>query len=458
MRSFDSTSGNRVRAGSSVALALALLTGTAMLSGIIAEPAHAQRNRDNDRNNDERPQYSREFIEAFTPLQEAVNAQDGSAAGIIPQFQPLLALVASPDERNAAGGLIYNTGAQTNDQDLQLQGMSLMLESGKVAPEQVGRFNFIAYQLSNARGEHARARGFLQAAIDLNFTTDTVAAADLQIAMAESFIAEERFRDGVSYLSNAIASRSASGQPVEETWYRRGLSVAYNNEIVPEVYDFVGGWVAAYPSEANWRDAINIARNLNEFESSQMLDLLRLSQRVGALKEKYEYVEYVEAADARRLPNEVKHVIEEAYASGIVSQDDIYVSDSLETANGRIESDLAELPALESDARAADAPLRTIVAAGDAFLNYAQYDKAEEFYAKAAGMTGVDREEVLTRLGIAQLEQGKFDEARASFGQVGGTRLQIARLWNVYVGEREAAASASEPAPAPAEDTVAALN
>lgn len=68
-------------------------------------------------------------------------------------------------------------------------------------------------------------------------------------------------------------------------------------------------------------------------------------------------------------------------------------------------------------------------------------------------MPGADRDEVLTRLGIAQVEQGKFDAASQTFAQVGGARSPIAKLWTAYVSEKAAAATpAVEPsAPAVAE-------
>ena len=49
MRLFVSSSRARKKPGSSIAMAVALLTGTAMLSGVIAEPAHAQRDRKKDK-------------------------------------------------------------------------------------------------------------------------------------------------------------------------------------------------------------------------------------------------------------------------------------------------------------------------------------------------------------------------------------------------------------------------
>ncbi|QIG52902.1 hypothetical protein G6N82_00865 [Altererythrobacter sp. BO-6] len=447
MRLFVSNPLARGKGARHLALAIALATGTAMLSGMVAEPAFAQREKKERKKDEGKPQYSKEFVAVYQPLSAAVNAEGADVASLKAQFPGLLAASLNPDEKMVAGNLIYNAGVRGNDRQLQLQGMTTMLESGKVEADQVGRFNFIAYQLASALGQHAQSRAYLQTAIDQNFTLENVSAADLRIAMAESYFAENNFAQGLDYLSRAIANVQASGQKVDESWYRRGLSVGYTNKIVPQVYEVVASWVGDYPSPTNWRDAVNIARNLNSFEAPEMLDLMRLSYRVDGLLEKYEYSDYVEAADARRLPREVKRVIERAYAKGHASKDDIYLSDALTQANARISSDEADLPALERDARAASAPLRTVVAAGDTFLSYGQYDKAEEFYIKALGMPGSNTALVLTRLGIAQTELGKYGEAQATFGKVEGIRAPIARLWSTYSKQK---AGAVAPAAAPA--------
>jgi hypothetical protein len=165
---------------------------------------------------------------------------------------------------------------------------------------------------------------------------------------------------------------------------------------------------------------------------------LRLSRKAGVLADKQDYLFYIEAADARRLPKEVKDVIDEAYAKNAVSKNDIFVTDSLATANGRIKADQAELPVLERDANAAGASFRTVFAAGDAFLSYGQYGKAAGFYEKSLGMAGVDRNTALTRLGIAQVGVGDYAAAQASFAKVDGARAPIAKLWNAYAVQQAA--------------------
>lgn len=436
MTPFDRKPRARKKPASHIALAVALATGTALIGTVAAQPAIARTKEK------KAAAYSKEFVAAFTPVQEALNTEGADMTAAAAQIPALVALANTPDEKNAAGSMAYNVGLKAQNQELQLQGVGLMLESGKIDEANLGKFNFLGYQLATVAGKHAQARGFLEQAMKHNFSSAEVSPAALRIAMAESYFNENRIDEGLDYLSTAIAEQKAAGQPVDVQWYRRGLSVAYNASN-PKVYRFVIGWIGDFPSESNWRDAINIARNLNDYSGAEMLDLMRLNYRKGTIKNKQEYIDYVEAADARRLPKEVQTVINQGYATGHVSKDDIYIADALKLASGRIAADHSELPALERDARAANAGIRTVVAAGDAFLSYGEAGKAAEFYAKALTMPGVDRNLVLTRLGIAQSDAGDYAGAKANFDQVTGKRAPIAMLWSAYTAEK---AGASTPA------------
>ncbi len=439
---------------SSLALALALATGSAVVAtAIMPAEASAQRARDRDRDRDRDAAaaesdgggYGDEFRAIYVPLDEALKAEGASVAALRPQIDALIPVLNTNDEKIAGGGLIFNAGISGSDRSLQLQGMEIMLASGKVPAEQVGRYNFIAYQLLNEQDDYTRARHYLQGAIDNNFTTATISAPDLRIAMAESFFSSNDLTAGFEYLEDAIAERKALGLAVEEQWYRRGVTMAYENEIVPTVYEFTALWIAAYPSSDNWRDAVNLTRNLNEFEGGEILDLFRLSRRVGALQDASDFDYYVEAADPRRLPKEVKDVITEGMASGVVSDNNLFISEALTIANGRIASDRADLPALERDAMAGSAGLRTVMAAGNAFLSYDEFGKAAGFFQRALGMPGVNTAEALTRLGISQVGSGDYAAARTTFAQVQGKRLPIAQLWTAYATQMEAASAPVAP-------------
>lgn len=420
-----------------LALAVALASGTALVAVPgFADAAHAQKKKDEKKKEDAKPVYSKEFVTAYQAVEAGLKAPDADIAALKPQILALVPLAKSPDEQIALGGMIFNAGITAKDLPTQLQGVEMMLASGKVKPEETGRFNLVAYQISAQLNQYDKAGSYLQKAIDLGYTAPNVTLADLKMNRAELFFSQERYTEGLDYLQGVINELKAAGQPVDSKLYRRGVAVAYSNQIVPQVYDFVQGWVTDYPSPESWRDAVNLTRNLNDYEGPAMLDLLRLGRRVGTLKEKNDFIYYIEAADTRRLPQEVKDVIETANTAGVIPKgSDPWVEEQLKLANGLIAEDRKGLPALERDANAPTAQLRTVMAAGDAFLSYGEYAKAAGFYEKALGMAGVDQDLALTRLGIAQAGAGNAEAARAALAKVSGNRAPIAKLWSAYAAQ-----------------------
>jgi len=359
-----------------------------------------------------------------------------------PEIDALIPLAATADDKLALGGMLFNAGITGKDYALQLLGAETMLSSGKTKPEETGRYYVVAFQLANELKQYDRARTNLQKAIDLKYSAPNLSTSDLQLNMAELFFTEDRNAEGLKFLADVIAAKKAAGETVDAKLYRRGVSVAYENEIVPQVYEFVEHWVADYPTPENWRDAVNLTRNLNEFEGPVLLDLLRLGRKIGTLTEKNDYVFYVESADPRRLPSEVKAVIDDAYAKGVIPKgSDSWIEEQYKSASGLISADRAALPSLERDANAPAAKLRTVMAAGDTFLSYGEYAKAAGFYEKSLTLADADRDTSLTRLGIAQIGAGNVDAAIATLKQVSGARAPIALLWTAYAEQQAASAT-----------------
>lgn len=420
---------------SGMAMAIAIATGAMITtSAIVAEPAYAQKKKKKKK---EKAEYSKEFIAAYSPVNDAFNAENADTAALKPQLLAIVPLAKSPDEKNALGGLLYNASISLKDPAMQSQGMEMMLSSGKVAPERIAGFNFIAFQLRYAAEDFAGAQPFLQAAMDNNYTNERYNADDLKLLMFETKVSDGKLVDAIGYVEAQAASKKAAGGTVPEIWYRRAVSEAYGAELGPQLYSIVQLWVADYPTTKNWTDAINLTRNLNEYESPEMLDLMRLASTVGTITDLNDVSLYVESADPRRLPLEVKNLIEKAYADGTVSRDDIYLADSLTTANQRIPADRSELPEIEAEADATTGDLKTVMAAGDVFYSYGEFAKAERFYSKALTMPGVDTALAQTRLGMSQIALGKYDDAKATLGKVQGNREPIAGLWATYAAEKQ---------------------
>ena len=62
--------------------------------------------------------------------------------------------------------------------------------------------------------------------------------------------------------------------------------------------------------------------------------------------------------------------------------------------------------------------------------------KAADLYQIALGKPGVDTAQVLTRLGIAQVDSGNYAGAQATFAKVSGARKPIAELWSAYAAQK----------------------
>lgn len=416
---------------STFALALALAAGGVAGATMLDAPAHAAK-----KEKKAKPTYSNGFVEAYKPLEELAKAEPVDYAALKAGFPALLAALETDDDRYAAGSFIYSNAAKQQDQAMALQGMELMLKSGKVPEENIGQFNFVVGQLAYAAKDYAKARPYFQAAADAGYTDN-----DPLIFVAESYFAEDQAQQGLTYLSDLINAKVAAGEKVDEAWLKRGLAQAYNNNLKAEAQKYSNWYVKEYPGEASWGDAVAILLNTGGYQNPEILDLLRLGQRAGALRDGQLYLEYVDAADYRRLPAEVVSVIDEGYAKGKLDKTDPYAIDTRRQAAERAATDRADIDKLMADANKSGATLATVLAAGDTLLALGRPADAEPFYAKALNMQAVNAPMVMTRLGIAQFDQGKYAEAEATFNKVEGARKPIANLWAIYANQKATAAT-----------------
>jgi tetratricopeptide (TPR) repeat protein len=416
------------------ALAIALATGAAMVGAVgFADTAQAQkRPKGGTKSN-----YSKEFVVAYQALEATMKSEAPDPATVASQSAAVASVAASVDERFAAGDMIMRAGVVTQDGSLQVQGVEMLLASGMLPAEQVGRYNFIAYQANTFLKQHDKARGYLKRALDENFATDTITPDMLQTEMMQSYFSVGQYREGIGYLIGLLERQREQGAKADEKLYRLGVGNAYTYEVLPELYQLTQMWISDYPGDFTWRESINITRNLNNFESPEILDLLRLARRVNVLENKQDYMLYIEAADARRLPLEVKEVIDQSYARNAGTQGDTWVSEQLKIATGRIATDRAEMASMEADASKPGAALRTINATANTLLSYGEYAKAAKFYEKALNMPGVQRDEVLNRMGMAQISMGDHSAGIATLREVKGLRQPLAELWISYAKQQQ---------------------
>jgi tetratricopeptide (TPR) repeat protein len=176
-----------------------------------------------------------------------------------------------------------------------------------------------------------------------------------------------------------------------------------------------------------------VVEQLHSPEPAVYLDLLRLMMLTGSLDDVARFARYLDAIDPRLMATEAGRVLAAARAAGALTEADPDYTRIKAIVDERSPGEAAEAADYAAEAPSA-ANGRPAQNAADLYLALEDFAKAEEMYQLALSKGGVDRDAVLTRLGIAQARLGKSAEAKATFAQVAaGPRGAVAQLWSAYV-------------------------
>jgi hypothetical protein len=361
----------------------------------------------------------------------AVAQVDAALGGGKAKLDAATAAATTQGDKLKLGEMTRTYGVLVDDVAMQHSGLVMMLDSGLLTPDMTGKVQWFAGVTAYQSHDYAGAARYIQMAKDGGFTDP-----QLDAVLGDAY---RRSNNPAAALANAqkeIAAAKAAGTKPSETSIRTALQTAYDGKQTGPAIDLAVMLVQDYPSQNAWNNSINVVRSLSQYQSQESLDLMRLMSRTGALTNERDYVEYIQALDPRRLPGEAQKVIDAGLAAGKLRASDPFVVEAKGIAGGRIAADRASLPGLERDARASSASGTTVLGAADAFLSYGDAAKAESLYAIAVGKAGTESDRALTRLGIAQLDQGKAAEAQATFAKVQGQRKPIAQLWSAYAAQK----------------------
>lgn len=427
---------------SRIALAVALSGG---LMTSIATPAFAAKKEKPSKG----ANYSPEFQKAAAPIQKALteatagmtgNLQDAQLQAAKVKFDAAMggdgkaaltaaqASATTPDDKVALGSFMRNYGLIAQDKTMMLKGLDIAITSGAMPADQLGKSNFdagvTAYQLK----DYASAAKYFKAAKDGGYVDPSN---QLDAVLADSYRRSNNPAAAAQLSQDELAKAKAAGTKPSEGAIRTALQAAYDAKQVGPATDLAAQLAEYYPSPASWTSALQVTRQLNSMNPQDDLDLMRLMNRTGAMSTRNDYMTYIQDADPRRLPAETLKIIDQGVSAGKVTAGD--VAEYRAVAQGRVAADRAALPSYDKDARSSSASFATINGSADAHLSNALPAKAEELYKLALPKAGAEKDRVLTRLGIAQADQGKYADAQATFAQITGARVPIAKLWIAYV-------------------------
>jgi tetratricopeptide (TPR) repeat protein len=363
---------------------------------------------------------------------------DAALGGAKAKLDASAAVATTPGDKLKLGEMTRSYGVLVDDLALQHNGLAMMLDSGVLAPAMVPQVQWLTGVTAYQQRDYAGAVKYIQPAFAAGYRDSQGL---LPQVLADAYKRTNNAAGALSVAQAEISAAKTAGTKPSETAIRTALQAAYDAKQMGPATDLAVALVQNYPNPKTWNASINVVRALASYQSQEALDLMRLMGRTNSYETDRDYVEYIQAVDPRRLPGEAQKVLDAGVAAGKLKTSDPFVAEARGIVTGRLAADRASLPGLERDARAANASAATVSGAGDAFLSYGDAAKAEALYTIALAKSGADSERVLTRLGIAQADQGKAAEAQANFAKVQGPRKPIAQLWSAYAAQKAGGAT-----------------
>jgi tetratricopeptide (TPR) repeat protein len=356
-------------------------------------------------------------------LQAAVNAND--IATIPAKLAAAKAAATTPDERYVVAKLQLQAAAASKNQAQLIQAMQDVLATG-AAPRAEA---LVLYK--NIANAHLEAKRFGEAEAALKQVL-VLEPGNLEAQNALSGILAQQGQhgDAIALLQQAMAAARSGGAAPPENLYKRAVAVAYEGKM-PQALELSREWVKAYPTSANWRDALNIYQTLTQLDESRKLDLLRLKRASGALNAN-DYFNYGDIAVRKGFAGEAKAVLDEGLAAKTISRSETSFNQLYALASQRASGDRESLPASPS----ANATARQTLTTGDAWFGYGDYAKAVQFYRAALAKPGADRDVINLHLGMALARQGDEAGATAALNAAGGQQAQLAEYWRLYLATR----------------------
>lgn len=370
---------------------------------------------------------------------------DAALGGADAKLAAATAAATTPMDKLKAGEITRNVGVLKNDTALQNKGLVMMIESGAAQPDTLGQLQWLAGVTAYQSGDYTGAIKYIKPAYDGGYRDQQ---GMIDKVLADAYKRTNNSGAALQMSTDEIAKAKAAGTKPSETALRTALQSAYDAKQAGPATDLSAQLVEYYPTPESWKSAFQVTRAINSMGAQESLDIERLMARTNSLSSRGDYLSYIQDADPRRLPGESLKIINQGVSSGKLTSSDVAEYKTL--AQGRVSADQNSLPSYEKDARAASASFATINGAADAFLSYDQPAKAEELYKLAlAKAPAAEKDRVLTRIGIAQCDQGKYADAQSTFAQITSpTRTPVAKLWMAYVKSKANPAGPAATTPA----------
>lgn len=383
--------------------------------------------------------YSKEFQKAYAPAIDALAKKKDlvAAAAALPAVE---AAIMTPDDRYETGVFAFNLGAQSKDVALQRKGVNLIIESGAAPAEVKPAYAFQqALYIYNDK-DYPTATAKMLEAYAMGYRSSNV-----EVQISNAYRLQNNYPEAINWLGKAVAAANAAGSKPDPQWFAQALNYATRSKDNAQILHWGKEMIKVDPRTETYHDALFQFQRIADLDNLESLAVLRLARLNKALLFEHEYKQYVEYADARRYPAEVAAVLDEGFAKGTISKNNLTFSEIYSGAKKLI-PELSATWAQDEKAALASPKGYSAMLTGDALLSFGQYDRAKAMYEAALAKGGiVDRDgadqtdRALTNLAIVQVYLKDWAGAKANLAKISGAKRKgIADYWQIYIDQQMA--------------------
>jgi tetratricopeptide (TPR) repeat protein len=403
-------------------------TALALVAVMAAAPAAAQHSTSQSASNQQAAQPtvkpSAKAQKAIAELQDAVNKND--VANIPAKVAAAQAVASTKEDHYLVGEFQLKAAITAKDNAAIASAIDAVASSGYLEPAKAADlYEKLGGTFLNAK-QYPQAASAYQKALALN-PTNADAARFVGVALYQG----GQKAEAAAALQKVIQASVAAGQKPGEDIYRLAVQSAFDAKL-PVATDIARQWLAAYPSADSWRNSIAVYRSLNQTDAEGTLDLLRLMQATGSLKEAGDYALFAQRAFEQNNFNEAQAVIDAGIAAKAIDPASPDFREFITDLKKKQVATAADLATATKSAVNGTALLRI----GDRYYAMGDYAKAAELYRMAAGKPGVDAAVANLHLGMALARSGDKAGATAALNAVTGPRADIAKFWLTYVNQK----------------------
>lgn len=195
---------------------------------------------------------------------------------------------------------------QRNDTPMRIESLDVLIASDMTPPARLPNYLAVRGYLAFQRGDVATADTLWTRQVTLT-PNDPEALANL----AQVRTAQGDTKGAAALLERSVAARDAAHLPASEATARQLMVIAYEGHEKEKGVAAAHALLRAYPSPANWRDAMIVYRQLVQPQGALEIDLMRLMRAAGTLAKGDEYLRMAQLleragrlADARAVMDE----------------------------------------------------------------------------------------------------------------------------------------------------------